>query len=38
MPIFEDYHRTIIGYHGTRKATAKEIVQLERPFKTQRER
>jgi hypothetical protein len=33
MPIFEDYHRTIIGYHGTRESTAREIVQLERPFK-----
>lgn len=27
MPEFEDYHRTVIGYHGTRKSTALKLVQ-----------
>lgn len=27
MPRFADYHRTVIGYHGTRKSTAHRIVQ-----------
>ncbi|HVX86804.1 MAG TPA: hypothetical protein VH253_18625 [Phycisphaerae bacterium] len=26
MPIFADYHRTVIGYHGTRQDRALEIV------------
>jgi hypothetical protein len=26
MPIFEDYHRTIIGYHGTTRAIATAVV------------
>lgn len=32
MPIFEDYHRTIIGYHGTRLSTAKRIVSRSSDF------
>lgn len=32
MPVFEDYHRTIIGYHGTRLATAQQIVSHQRSF------
>jgi hypothetical protein len=27
MPHFEDYHRTVIGYHGTKRSIAIEIVQ-----------
>jgi hypothetical protein len=27
MPRFADYHRTVIGYHGTRRSTALGIVQ-----------
>ena len=27
MPRFADYHRTVIGYHGTRRSTALRIVQ-----------
>ncbi|HWE36497.1 MAG TPA: hypothetical protein VG406_08025 [Isosphaeraceae bacterium] len=27
MPHFEDYHRTVIGYHGTRRSLALRIVQ-----------
>lgn len=33
VPHFEDYHRTIIGYHGTRRSVALEIVQGKRRFK-----
>jgi hypothetical protein len=32
MPVFEDYHRTIIGYHGTRSDIARGIVSHERDF------
>ena len=32
MPVFADYHRTIIGYHGTRLSTAKAIVSRAREF------
>lgn len=32
MPKFADYHRTIIGYHGTRMSTAKDIVLGEQLF------
>jgi len=32
-PIFEDYHRTVVGYHGTKRATAEAIVALRAPFK-----
>jgi hypothetical protein len=35
-PRFEDYHRTIIGYHGTRESVALEIVQNKRRFKYSR--
>lgn len=38
MPHFEDYHRTIIGYHGTRKSVAMEIVQGIRSFEPSRNR
>ena len=27
MPTFADYHRTVVGYHGTRQSTALRIVQ-----------
>lgn len=27
MPQFEDYHRTVIGYHGTKRSTALQVVQ-----------
>lgn len=27
MPEFADYHRTVIGYHGTRRSVAMEVVQ-----------
>jgi len=27
MPRFADYHRTVIGYHGTRRSTALRMVQ-----------
>lgn len=30
---FDDYHRTIVGYHGTRLSTALEIVARRRGFK-----
>lgn len=33
MPVFRDYHRTVIGYHGTLKSTALEIVAGDRTFK-----
>lgn len=33
MPFFEDYHRTIIGYHGTRKTVAMDIVSRAKSFK-----
>lgn len=26
MPKFEDYHRTIVGYHGTRQSIAEKVV------------
>ena len=32
MAIFADYHRTVIGYHGTRRGVALEIVQGKRRF------
>jgi hypothetical protein len=32
MPIFADYHRTIIGYHGTTRARALAIVSGEAAF------
>ena len=32
MPQFRDYHRTVVGYHGTRLETARKIVQLDEPF------
>jgi hypothetical protein len=30
---FDDYHRTIVGYHGTRLSTALDIVARKRSFK-----
>ena len=27
MPRFADYHRTVVGYHGTRRSTALRVVQ-----------
>lgn len=27
IPQFDDYHRTVIGYHGTRRSTAMRVVQ-----------
>ena len=38
MANFEDYHRTVIGYHGTRRSVAVAIVQGERNFQTSRNR
>lgn len=32
VPAFADYHRTVIGYHGTKRSIASEIVQLKRTF------
>lgn len=32
MPRYADYHRTVIGYHGTKKSTALRIVQGEAGF------
>ncbi|MEM0984283.1 MAG: hypothetical protein AAGI17_10070 [Planctomycetota bacterium] len=36
MNEFRDYHRTVVGYHGTRRDTALAIVQGERPFSPSR--
>jgi hypothetical protein len=33
MPQFLDYHRTVVGYHGTRKSTALRIVQGTESYK-----
>lgn len=35
-PRFEDYHRTIVGYHGTKRSIALEIVQGKRQFNVSR--
>jgi hypothetical protein len=35
---FDDYHRTIVGYHGTRLSVALEIVSRRRTFKYSRNR
>ncbi len=32
LPRFEDYHRTVIGYHGTRRSVALSIVSGEATF------
>lgn len=32
QPRFEDYHRTIVGYHGTRRSTADQIVARRADF------
>ncbi|MEK6703511.1 MAG: hypothetical protein AABZ53_14720 [Planctomycetota bacterium] len=32
MPRFSDYHRTVIGYHGTRLSVARQIVDLTGSF------
>ena len=31
---FEDYHRTIVGYHGTRLSVALDIVNRRKPFES----
>src|ERR1700730_5185253 len=33
MPRFDDYHRTVVGYHGTRRSNALRIVQDLEGFK-----
>jgi hypothetical protein len=35
---FDDYHRTIVGYHGTRLSVARDIVNRRRTFKFSRNR
>jgi len=35
---FDDYHRTIVGYHGTRLSVALDIVNRKRTFKFSRNR
>ncbi|HEX6985281.1 MAG TPA: hypothetical protein VF170_07885 [Planctomycetaceae bacterium] len=35
---FDDYHRTIVGYHGTRLSVALDIVQRKRGFNISRNR
>ena len=35
---FDDYHRTVVGYHGTRLSVALEIVQRRRRFRTSENR
>ncbi len=37
MPIFQDYHRTVIGYHGTRRRTALRLVTGEQAFEHSRQ-
>jgi hypothetical protein len=32
MPRFSDYHRTVVGYHGTQRSVAERIVLLQEPF------
>jgi hypothetical protein len=32
MPRYADYHRTIVGYHGTKRETARRIIQGEADF------
>ena len=32
MPRFSDYHRTVIGYHGTRRSVAERIVLRQQTF------
>ena len=34
MPQFADYHRTVIGYHGTRQSVAEKIVLLQEPIRS----
>ena len=36
MPRFEDYNRTVIGYHGTRASTARRIVLGDQGFEFSR--
>jgi hypothetical protein len=38
MMRFDDYHRTIVGYHGTRLSVARAIVNRSRTFKFSRNR
>lgn len=38
VPRFDDYHRTIIGYHGTRRSTALQVVQRQQEFQFSRNR
>ena len=35
---FDDYHRTIVGYHGTRLSIALNIVNRRQTFKSSRNR
>jgi hypothetical protein len=35
MPRFSDYHRTVIGYHGTRRSVAEKIVLRRQAFARQ---
>jgi hypothetical protein len=32
LPHYSDYHRTVVGFHGTKRSTALEIVQGNREF------
>ncbi len=36
MPVFADYHRTVVGFHGTLRETALQIVSGEREFRPSR--
>lgn len=36
MPVFRDYHRTVVGYHGTRRRTALRIVTGRQRFSPSR--
>ncbi len=33
MPRFADYHRTVVGYHGTQKSTAHRVIQNRESYK-----
>src|SRR6187401_3362552 len=32
MPRYSDYHRTVVGYHGTKRSIALQIIQGNRGF------
>src|SRR4051794_22865003 len=38
MMRFDDYHRTVVGYHGTRLSVALDVVNRRRFFKESRNR